>query len=174
MSGHGAAEGFSAGAAVVNSSLSIANSVTGVAISALESSLQLGDNLWRGVDVLDIVATRCDGQLAMSSPEVLEHWLSASQVDVVSPCLLRAVHPQMVQSSAAVAPEIPAVQSERQELNVLRSYCTAFVEIGAKLLATGLVQVLFTLINISFEVAWSNPLWGGLDLPLQSEHGQIL
>ena len=106
-----------ASVALLNSSLSVAGSVSGLAVAAMENSLALGDTFWRGVDMLQVTATRCDGQLVLTSAAILEEWLNISSSKLDADCQIPSFAPKFRHSVSVVSTSTPFHQIEQQHLN---------------------------------------------------------
>ena len=68
------------GSAVINATGQMANSVSGLALAAVWQSLRLSESAWHGVDLLNVVASRCDGHVAVDGAIVLAYWLDSKVV----------------------------------------------------------------------------------------------
>lgn len=59
----------------LNVTSQLASEATHFVLQAAANGLSTGANLWKGVDLQDIQAHRCNGQVLVDGPESLEQWL---------------------------------------------------------------------------------------------------
>ena len=71
----------------LNLTTTVASSATDLIVSATTNGLSTADNLWRGVDITDVVTDRCMGHLVLDDASVLLRWLNTSEAHVLIPCL---------------------------------------------------------------------------------------
>jgi hypothetical protein len=160
------------GAGVFNATGSVASSVSSLALAAVWQSMKLSESAWRGVDILDVVAQRCDGHVAVDGSMVLRFWLNSTPVQTMAPCLLGPMHLRLLEAAQAISQDVPSFSLEVQEVNVSGSY--GLMKIAARMASSGHLVLDYTMVNITFQAEWSNPVWSSLELPLRSEQSQVL
>lgn len=139
-------------------------------LQAAANGLTTGANWWKGVDLQDLDAQRCHGQLLVDGPVTLTSWLNSSQARVLIPCLSDHLNEQLVASSESISLAMPMTQTAIDELDLNGSFWST--RVWATFHSTGRCQVTYDTVQMSFQPVWSNPLWRGL--PLGSEREQIL
>lgn len=82
----GEATSVAAGQAV-NVTGAIAHAATDVITSATSNGLNSAENIWRGIDISQLVAHRCAGIMTMDDEHVLANWLNSSASSVLVPCM---------------------------------------------------------------------------------------
>jgi hypothetical protein len=160
------------GTKVLTATSEMASSLSGLAATAAHNSLALSATAWRGIDVLEIIGSRCDGTFAVDAPELVAPWLSAPHARRLAPCLDDHLVAFASAAAEAISPGFPVLDQSAQDLNVLGFYGEFHAQ--ASLAATGHILVKYSAINLSFTVRWANPLWDTLDFPVSQERPQIL
>ena len=77
----------------------------------------------------------------------------------------------LVRATAAVDTELPHVEFE-DYAQVGQDYWD--VSVVARLLPSGYIGARWIIRSASYSARWSNPMWSLLELPVVSEHAQIL
>ena len=167
----GEASSIAAGQAL-NLTGMVASSATDVVSAVATNGLTAADNAWRGVDILDLEASRCSALLTMDGSEVLHEWLLLPMSTTLVPCLTDSLRAHLEAAAGTVSLGMPLVQFS-DENSTLSSSFESF-KVWGQLLPTGKVQLTFELIRLSYVLAWSNPLWDHFHLDVQTERAQIL
>ena len=167
----GEASSIAAGQAL-NLTGMVAASATDVVSAVATNGLTAADNAWRGVDILELEATRCSALLTMDGSEVLQEWFSRPVSNTMVPCLSDSLRAHLLAAAATVSLGMPLVQFADENVSLHSSFDS--LKVWGQLLPTGKVQLTFELIRMSFTLAWSNPLWDHFHLDVQTERPQIL
>ena len=157
---------------MLNATSRVASTFSDMVLTAAASSMALSETAWRGVDVVQVLARKCEGHLSVDSETILEHWLSTPGARTLVPCLGPEVHAAALAASAAVAHGLPEIDAAVEDLQLTGNYSE--IRMRASLSDTGHIQMAFSVINITFEVLWANPLWESLSMPKEAERAQIL
>lgn len=167
----GEASSIAAGQAL-NLTGMVAASATDVVSAVATNGLTAADNAWRGVDILNLEASRCSALLTMDGGEVLHEWLLLPMSTTLVPCLSDSLRAHLVAAAATVSLGMPLVQFADENSSLSSSFES--LKVWGQLLPTGKVQLTFELIQMSYVLAWSNPLWDHFHLDVQTERAQIL
>jgi hypothetical protein len=160
------------GAKVLAATSDMATSISGFAAAAAQNSLALSTTAWRGVDVLEIVGSRCDGIFAVDSPEIVTSWLAAPQAQMIAPCVDENLIAFTGAAADAVGRGVPVLESTTQDLDIRGKY--GELHVRASLAATGQIVIQYSAVNLSFVARWANPVWATLDFPVSQEKAQVL
>lgn len=154
----------------LNVTSQLASEATHFVLQAAANGLSTGANLWKGVDLQDIQAHRCNGQVLVDGPESFEQWLNSSQALVLIPCLTDHLRQQLVAASQTLGLAMPMTQTAIEDMDIGGKFWST--RIWGMIHESGRLQITFDTVELSFIPLWSNPLWRGL--PLGSEREQIL
>ena len=160
------------GAAMLDATGWMASSMSTMAVSTVWQTLELSEAAWHGVDIADVNASRCDGQVLVDSAEVLKYWLSSRKLRAAAPCLSSEVQQQMQLAAEHVHPRVPQWDESFQQLDVHGNYSS--VQVLASLISTGQIALKYSKVQVDFRASWCNPLWSAFELSLRSEQKQIL
>ena len=158
--------------AFINASTSVVASASEVVSIAAVNSLSIGANVWNGVDVVNVSAQRCRGQLTVDSALVLEVWLNSTEAALLLPCVKKAVAKTLVASAGSVSTVLPSLSTDVEDLMMQGDY--GALRVATTMGMAGQLDVYFELTNVSFGVQWANPLWEHLGYPAESRRDQIL
>ena len=151
--------------AVSNASADIAAFAFSVAGSSLSSSQEL----WRGVDIVNVSIIANHKRVVGDEGADIVRWLSdASDADQLQPAEID----MLIDAAHKVGIRIPRVDAAKQSLvteGVYRQF-----EATVALLETGHIGVQWSLFSVTFEQRWVNPLWQLLELEMSGESMQIL
>ena len=139
---------------------------------ATTNGLTAGANLWKGVDLGEISATRCGGSIVVTSPAVLRHWLDSPMAISHFPCLTEVLKQRLFVAVASITQELPYTQALSDELNMTGSFMS--LRVGAQRLDESCVLAWFEATSLVFGRRWANPLWDQLGCPLSTERDQVL
>ena len=167
----GEASSIAAGQAL-NLTGMVAASATDVVSAVATNGLTAADNAWRGVDILELEATRCSALLTMDGSEVLQEWFLHPMSNTLVPCLSDSLRAHLLAAAATVSFGMPLVQFADENVSLNSRFDS--LKVWGQLLPTGKVQLTFELIRMSYTLAWSNPLWDQFHLDVQTERPQIL
>ena len=167
----GEASSIAAGQAL-NLTGMVAASATDVVSAVATNGLTAADNAWRGVDILELEATRCSALLTMDGSEVLQEWFLHPMSVTLVPCLSDPLRAHLLAAAATVSFGMPLVQFADESVSLNSSFDS--LKVWGQLLPTGKVQLTFELVRMSYTLAWSNPLWDHFHLDVQTERPQIL
>ena len=167
----GEASSIAAGQAL-NLTGMVAASATDVVSAVATNGLSAADNAWRGVDIVGLEASRCSALLTMDGGEVLQEWFLLPMSTTMVPCLTDTLRAQLIAAAATVSFGMPLVQFADENSTLSSSFES--LKVWGQLLPTGKVQLTFELIQMSYSLAWSNPLWDHFHLDVQTERAQIL
>ena len=147
----------------LNATTMLASGAGQLMLQAAANGLTTGANWWKGVDLQELEAQRCHGQLLVDGPDTLTSWLNSSQAGVLIPCISSHLTEQLVAASESLSLAMPMT-------HINGSFWST--RVWATFHQTGRYQVTYDTVQMSFLPVWSNPLWRGL--PLGSEREQIL
>ena len=150
----------------------LAQSATSVVSSATSNGLSAADNAWRGVDVLDLHTHRCAGLLTVDGREFLEAWFQRPAALQLVPCLTTMLEEALLAAVETVAVSMPMAQTAQEGLVLGLNFSS--MKIWAQLLPNGKTQVHYDVVELSYRLEWSNPIWGTLGVPVTSEREQVL
>ncbi len=167
----GEASSIAAGQAL-NLTGMVAASATDVVSAVATNGLTAADNAWRGVDVLELEATRCSALLTMDGSEVLQEWFAHPMSNTLVPCLSDSLRAHLLAAASTVSFGMPLVQFADENVTLHSNFDS--LKVWGQLLPTGKVQLTFELIRMSYTLAWSNPFWDHFHLDVQTERPQIL
>lgn len=150
----------------------LAQSATTMVSSATSNGLSAADNAWRGVDVLDLHTHRCAGLLTVDGREFLEVWFQRPAALQLVPCLTPMLKEALLAAVETVAVSMPMAQTAQEELVLGLNFSS--MKIWAQLLPSGKTQVHYDVVDLTYRLEWSNPIWGTLGVPVTSEREQVL
>ncbi len=154
----------------LNVTSQLASEATHLVLQAAANGLSTGANLWKGVDLQDLQAHRCNGQVLVDGPESLEQWLNTSKALILIPCLTEHLRQQLVAVSQTLGLAMPMTQTAIEDMDLAGSFWST--RVWGMIHESGRLQITFDTVELSFIPVWSNPMWRGL--PLGSEREQIL
>eukprot|EP00434_Breviolum_minutum_P026310 symbB.v1.2.023253.t2/scaffold2112.1/size106475/3 len=167
----GEATSVAAGQAV-NVTGAIAHAATDVITSATSNGLNSAENIWRGIDISQLVAHRCAGIMTMDDEHVLANWLNSSASSVLVPCMNEELKSQMLAAAASVSLSLTSLQTSSEILELTTSF--NLTKVWAQLLPSGRLQLHYDQVMLQYDVCWANPLWTHWEIELGSEQEQIL
>ena len=154
----------------LNATTMLASGAGQLMLQAAANGLTTGANWWKGVDLQELEAQRCHGQLLVDGTGTLTAWLNSSQAKVLIPCLSTHLTGHLTAASESLSLAMPMTQTAVDELDLNGSFWST--RVWATIHSTGRHQVTYDTVQMSFIPVWSNPLWRGL--PLGSEREQVL
>ena len=152
----GEATSVAAGQAV-NVTGAIAHAATDVITSATSNGLNSTENIWRGIDISQLVAHRCAGIMTMDDEHVLANWLNSSASSVLVPCMNEELKSQMLAAAASVSLSLTSLQTSSEILELTTSF--NLTKVWAQLLPSGRLQLHYDQVMLQYDVCWANPLW---------------
>ena len=150
----------------------LAQSATTVVSAATSNGLSAADNAWRGIDVLDLHTHRCAGLLTVDGREFLEAWFQRPAALQLVPCMTSVLEGALLAAVESVALSMPMAQTAQEELVLGVNFSS--MKIWAQLLPNGKTQVHYDVVELSYRLEWSNPIWSTLGVPVMSEREQVL
>ena len=141
-------------------------------VRTAENSLNLTANVWHGVDVFEIVAQRCAGRLAGDSADIVAEWLHSYEAKRLLPCLSPPLADALSMAARSVHAGLPFLETHLEDLNASGTYGAVHLE--ARILISGQLQLRFDTSNLTFSVAWANPLWELAAFETSVEKEQIM
>lgn len=139
-------------------------------LQAAANGLTTGANLWKGVDLHEVMAQRCHGLVLVDGSEALGAWLNSSQAHTMVPCLQVHLAEQLQAATESLHMGLPMTQTSIDDLNISGHYWSS--RVWATFDPSGRVRLTYDYVSMQFVPIWANPLWRGL--PLGSERDQIL
>ena len=161
-----------AAGAAINSTSAIMATASEMAVAVAVNSLGVGSNLWHGVDLYNVSAHRCSGQIFVDSATVFEAWLNSSKARTLLPCVDTWLASSIHASADSIYLYLPGLKTDCEDLAMSGSY--GLVSISSMLHHTGSILISFDDINATFSIAWANPVWAGLGYHEQTERAQVL
>ena len=159
-------------AQALNATTSIVASASELLVRTAENSLNLTANVWHGVDVFEIVAQRCAGRLAGDSADIVAEWLHSYEAKRLLPCLSPPLADALSMAARSVHAGLPFLETHLEDLNASGTYGAVHLE--ARILISGQLQLRFDTSNLTFSVAWANPLWELAAFETSVEKEQIM
>ena len=150
----------------------VASSASEVVTAATTNGLTAAANAWRGVDVLELQASRCTALLTLDGREVLEEWFRQPFSVTMVPCLSNEVRDLLLATLDSISLGMPTTKTGTEVVELGSSFDS--ISVWGQLLPNGRVQVTFEMISLRYSLAWSNPLWDNLQMDVQTERPQIL
>eukprot|EP00435_Cladocopium_sp_Y103_P042260 s2492_g11.t1 len=156
----------------LNFTTTVAASATDILVSATTNGLSTADNLWRGVDITNVISDRCRGQLLLQDAAVLQHWLATPDARILVPCLDDSLEGVLQAAVNTVANSMPGTQTQTEHLDLGGRF--GLVQVAVSKLDHGHLRLEFESVNMTFQVAWSNPVWSHLNWDVETERTQVL
>jgi hypothetical protein len=166
--GETAAAAASAGIAATSD---LAVSVTDAMVSAVSGTLSLSQEVWHGLDLLNVSLRQVRGKFAGDDGNIITSWLESQDA-----AILHKLSADLVASLAASARSVstatPHVQVRNEYLELGCSYVAYVIE--ARLLESGFTAVQYAVWKANYTPQWSNPMWAALEFPIEAEAQQII
>lgn len=156
----------------INATNALASSATALVSVATSNGLTAGANLWRGIDLADLRASRCAGSVTAINADFLALWLSTATAQAHFPCLTSNLTSRLIAAARAVDPSLPYTQAISEDLSLDGHFVS--VRVAATWHDVHRISVHFDGNFLFFEPIWSNPLWTQWGFSLDAERDQIL
>ena len=121
---------------MLNATAKVASTFSDFALSAATNSLALGDTAWRGVDVFQIEARKCEGRLVVDSEGILLHWMESRGASTLVPSLGPEVRAAAAAAALALTGGLPETDTAVEYLRLPGNYSEILMQ--AALTDTGL------------------------------------
>ena len=157
--------------AALNSTSALVASASEVAVSMAVNSLNVGQNLWHGVDVFNISTHHCQGHVRVDSSAVLSEWFESHAAHMIWPCLNDHISSNIEAAVASISLQMPLLTSQTEDIVLAGQYLR--LSMHADLTLFGAITVSFDYIKASFDTAWANSLWKSCGFHLGTERDQI-
>lgn len=156
---------------VMEASATLFSNTTAAAALAAATTLDVLDEMWRGVELADLDSQRHEGAFLAFDGWDCAAWLDA-EGETAFPHLGAEARLRLITLLRHVGADMPFVEERGETFAAQGKYATWFVAI--RLLPTSFVGVRWVLHELTFVPRWSNPFWGLLGLPLHNELQQLL
>eukprot|EP00438_Fugacium_kawagutii_P028962 Skav210523 [mRNA] locus=scaffold3045:172599:178253:+ [translate_table: standard] len=156
----------------INATNALAATASALVSVATYNGLSAGANLWHGIDLADLQASRCAGSVSALNRAALAAWLHTANARMHFPCLDDTLAARLEAAIYAVNADLPSTQSVAEDLKLQGSF--ASVRISATWHGLDKLTVQFEAYFLWFVPIWSNPLWTQCGFHLDSERDQIL
>ena len=151
----------------INASNAMATAATTWVAAAASNGLTAGDNLWRGVDLTNIEASRCGDAIVADSVEVLHKWLDSDLARAHFPCLSEPLSQRILAAALTLQDALPYTQSMAEDFLLTRSFTS--LKVSAQQLEHHRIRVAFQATTLHYQVRWANPMWDGVGWSVELE-----
>jgi hypothetical protein len=151
-------EAASVGTALAEAGANLTVGVAQVAAAALDSTLGMADEFWKGVDLCHLKGNRTVVRLAAPSRDSLHRWLAEGANGLVAPIVLA----QAIEAVCNMTMMFPFVEVAGDHFDIKGSY--EAWKIQARRLPSGYIGFLAVRVSTEFGAKWANPLWETLEL----------
>lgn len=150
----------------------VAHAATTFVAVAANNGLTAGSNLWKGVDLGPVRASRCGGSVVVTNTHALQQWLDTPAAEVHFGCLDKGLKQRLIMATASIQHDLPYTQAVSDDLDLQGTYMS--LKVGAQRIEDTRVLVFFEYIHLFFEPRWANPFWKHLGCALSTEREQML
>ena len=133
----------------------------------LGASRSLTHEVWSGIELRNVSMSAYSGYASTESPELLAVWLRTPEaMRLMKNCDDVVTAAQDMTASLQMG--IPFLGVERRIFNT--SSVFAAIKLMASMSPRGDVNLVWNLHEANFTVAWSNPAWSWLEMPVSLDH----
>jgi len=142
--------------------------VSHLAVGAISISVSAAEDFWHGVDLHAAVANRTVTKAAGSTPQAIRHWVAEGAGGALYGDFRRAIF----QFAEGFNGSVPVQAGTGQLFRAEGHYFAWQAEM--RLLPSGYIGFAVSVVSVSFQPRWSNPLWELAELSPSSEADRIL
>jgi hypothetical protein len=166
--GGATAEVVKAAGDVASAGANMTVAVSHLAVGAISISVSAAEDFWHGVDLHAAVANRTITKAAGSTPQSIRHWVAEGAGGSLSGEFRRAIF----QFAEGFKGSVPVQVGTGQLFRAEGHYFAWQAEM--RLLPSGYIGFAVSVVSVSFQPRWSNPLWELAELSPTSEADRIL
>ena len=156
--------------AALDGGANVTTAVATLMVTAASSTMSLGTEAWRGVDLMNITIRLAEGVVAGDSGEVVLEWLDSGRGRRCTNYSdeMRTAARDVLETVGVSMPHVTAVSAT---IPLGNAFVMAVHE--GRLLASGYIMFRFQMINASYTPVWANPVWEWAGIEPESEAAQI-
>lgn len=162
----------SAAVSAINVTNTMAAAASTVMVAAANNGLTAGANMWHGVELADIRASKCGGAVVTADVSVLRAWLDSAEAKVHFPCLSEDLVARLMAAAQSLSMDLPSTQATSEDLQLVGKF--ASLRVAAFLDEQRRLHVQFEVNLLHFVPLWANPVWTSWGFNIESEREQIL
>ena len=162
----------SAAVSAINVTNSMAAAASTVMVAAASNGLTAGANMWHGIELADIRASKCGGAVVTADVAVLRAWLDSTEAKVHFPCLADDLVTRLMAAAQSLSLDLPSTQATSEDLQLIGKF--ASLRVAAFLDEQKRLNVQFEVNLLHFVPLWANPMWSKWGFNIESEREQIL
>ena len=111
------------------------------------NSLNVGQNLWHGVDVFNISIHHCQGQLQVDSPAALSEWFESQAAHKILPCLNDHISSNIEAAVASISLQMLLLTSQTEDIVLAGQYLRLSMHADLTLFGAITVAVIILKLN---------------------------
>ena len=162
----------SAAVSALNVTNSMAAAASTVMVAAANNGLTAGANMWHGIELADIRASKCGGAVVTADVAVLRAWLGSAEAKVHFPCLSEELVARLMAAAQSLSMDLPSTQATSEDLQLVGKF--ASLRVAAFLDEQRRLNVQFEVNLLHFTPFWANPMWTSWGFNIEGEREQIL
>ena len=166
--GKAIAEVSQAAGSLAGASANATAAVAGVAVGAVSTAQHAAEELWKGVDLLNVTFDRDANKVVAQTPAELSFWFLRGANGN-----LDAAHlPWFASVASNISKGVPTVSASTVHFDSRGTFCQLYMK--GRMRADGSVAAVMLVVNSSFVPQWSCPFWGFLGFEIYSQSDRII
>ena len=155
---------------VLDTGVNVTSTVTHFAVALATTGLAVSDELWHGVDLLNVTVRSQSGRLVFDDPGELDRFLSTVQ-GLEAFNVTDGVRASLVGAAGGLSLAVPHIESSVVQNVIVGAFDQLVIE--ARLLPSGYLGIAFRWAVVCYLPAWCNPFWEAWESDTAAELEQI-